>query len=92
MAKLMIEGYKYERCGHVWKKRDSTIGDPEICHRCKSAYWNQVRPANNIVLPKGSKVICEDGQREVRQNEVYSILLSMEILSIYHQPSANTVH
>ncbi len=41
--KLMLEGYKCERCGHEWVKRSTTEGDPVICPKCKSPYWNKPR-------------------------------------------------
>lgn len=37
-----------ERCGHEWIKRGDTVGDPEICPRCKSARWHTPRK------PKGA--------------------------------------
>jgi DNA-directed RNA polymerase subunit RPC12/RpoP len=39
--KTMLEGYKCERCGHTWVKRETTEGDPVICPKCKSPYWNR---------------------------------------------------
>ena len=47
MAEIKIAGYRCERCGHEWKpmKPGHT---PEVCPRCKSAWWEkprqQVRP------------------------------------------------
>jgi predicted Zn-ribbon and HTH transcriptional regulator len=43
MPKVMLEGYKCERCGHTWIPRSTTMGDPTICPRCKSPYWNKPR-------------------------------------------------
>jgi len=39
MAKIKIEGYKCERCGHIWTPRD-TSKEPMVCPKCKSPYWN----------------------------------------------------
>jgi DNA-directed RNA polymerase subunit RPC12/RpoP len=39
----MLEGYRCERCGHEWVKRETTEGDPVICPKCKSPYWNRPR-------------------------------------------------
>lgn len=45
MAKVMIAGYRCERCSHTWAPRDTTKGEPKVCPRCKSAWWNVKRPA-----------------------------------------------
>jgi predicted Zn-ribbon and HTH transcriptional regulator len=44
MAKIKrtVEIYQCERCDHEWQKRGKL--EPEICPKCKSAYWN--RPKN----------------------------------------------
>jgi DNA-directed RNA polymerase subunit RPC12/RpoP len=43
MAKIMLEGYECERCGHTWIPRETTEGDPLVCPKCKSPYWNKPR-------------------------------------------------
>lgn len=43
MAKIKLEGYKCERCEHVWLPRETTEGMPTICPDCKSPYWNKPR-------------------------------------------------
>ena len=43
MAKIMLQGYECERCGHKWVKRSATEGDPVICPKCKSPYWDKPR-------------------------------------------------
>jgi hypothetical protein len=47
VARIKLEGYKCERCGHVWLPRkygESEKGkDPVICPKCKSPYWNRPR-------------------------------------------------
>jgi len=43
MARITLEGFKCERCEHVWIPRSTTEGDPIICPRCKSPYWNRPR-------------------------------------------------
>ncbi|MFZ0514314.1 MAG: hypothetical protein WAM14_22110 [Candidatus Nitrosopolaris sp.] len=48
MAKVMLEGYKCERCGHTWIPRATTKQLPTICPRCKSPYWNRPRIGNKI--------------------------------------------
>ncbi len=42
MAKIQVDGYKCERCGHPWVPRDKTK-EPTICPECKSPYFNKPR-------------------------------------------------
>jgi len=44
-GKVSIEGYKCERCGHVWVPRlyGKKKQEPVICPKCKSPYWNKPR-------------------------------------------------
>lgn len=39
MAKIKIDAYKCERCGHIWRPREGTK-EPKVCPKCKSPYWN----------------------------------------------------
>ena len=43
MGRIKVDGYKCERCGHIWTPRTYTYdeGDPVLCPSCKSAYWNK---------------------------------------------------
>lgn len=42
MAKVKLDGYRCERCDHVWVPRDK--GEtPTVCPRCKTPYWNTPR-------------------------------------------------
>jgi hypothetical protein len=41
--KVKLEGYKCERCSHVWFPRKYGEEDPVICPKCKSPYWNRPR-------------------------------------------------
>lgn len=47
MAKIQLEGYKCERCGHIWLPRKQENGkeqlEPRVCPKCKSPYWNTPR-------------------------------------------------
>jgi DNA-directed RNA polymerase subunit RPC12/RpoP len=46
VGKVTLEGYKCERCGHVWVPRKYETAkkkDPIICPKCKSPYWNRPR-------------------------------------------------
>jgi rubrerythrin len=41
MAKITIEAYKCERCGHIWAPRKTTKEEPKVCPKCKNPYWNK---------------------------------------------------
>lgn len=43
MPKTLIEGYRCLRCGHEWVPHSDTEGDPTICPKCKSPYWDKPR-------------------------------------------------
>jgi DNA-directed RNA polymerase subunit RPC12/RpoP len=45
VPKVKLEGYKCERCGHIWLPRKYGEEDPVICPKCKSPYWNKPRAA-----------------------------------------------
>ena len=40
-VKLLIEGYKCERCGHEWIPRMKE--NPRVCPKCHSPYWDVQR-------------------------------------------------
>ena len=44
MAKVLLEGFKCERCGHEWVPREKGV-EPKVCPSltCKSPYWNKPR-------------------------------------------------
>ena len=38
---VKVDGFKCERCGHVWISEKFTAKNPPIaCAKCKSPYWN----------------------------------------------------
>ncbi len=43
LGKIKLEGYKCDRCGHIWLPRMYTDESelPVICPKCKSPYWNR---------------------------------------------------
>lgn len=55
MARIMLEGYKCERCEHTWVPRSTTESEPTICPKCKSPYWNRPRRTNKIAGQKIAK-------------------------------------
>ncbi len=38
MARIKLDGFRCERCGHEWVKRGED--DPRVCPKCKSPYWD----------------------------------------------------
>ena len=40
MGRVKIEGYKCERCGHIWAPRVEREEKPRVCPKCKSPYWD----------------------------------------------------
>ena len=42
MAKIKLDGYKCERCGHEWIPRNKEEY-PNVCPKCKSPYWDKPR-------------------------------------------------
>ena len=47
MAKVKLDGFQCERCEHMWLPRANTKGEPVICPKCKSPYWNKPRKFNS---------------------------------------------
>jgi DNA-directed RNA polymerase subunit RPC12/RpoP len=43
---LTVWGYRCERCGHEWVPREGTEGEPRVCPKCKSPYWNKPRKSD----------------------------------------------
>lgn len=50
MAKVKLEGFRCERCGHEWLPREKGGPEPKVCPKCKSPYWNT--PRKTTVKPK----------------------------------------
>ena len=42
MAKIEVEAFTCDRCGHVWSPRNKSA-EPRVCPKCKSPYWNTPR-------------------------------------------------
>ncbi|MFA4974791.1 MAG: hypothetical protein WC683_19495 [bacterium] len=43
MAKITLPGFRCERCDHQWVARQGTQGEPRVCPKCKSPYWDKPR-------------------------------------------------
>lgn len=54
MAKVKLDGFQCERCGHKWYPREEGV-EPKNCPsaKCKSPYWN--KPRQNKALGKVKK-------------------------------------
>lgn len=48
MARITLQGFLCERCGHKWVPREEET--PRVCPRCKSPYWD--RPRRDLRLSK----------------------------------------
>jgi len=53
MSKVPVLGYHCQRCGHEWLSRKNSKGEPRVCPKCKSPYWN--RPRKTIETSKGKQ-------------------------------------
>jgi predicted Zn-ribbon and HTH transcriptional regulator len=45
MGRVQVQGFKCERCGHVWAPRQALdngkpVRLPKVCPKCKSAWWD----------------------------------------------------
>src|SRR4051812_18064662 len=45
MARIKIDGFKCDRCGHEWAPREPEQA-PTVCPKCKSPYWDRPRQAD----------------------------------------------
>jgi predicted Zn-ribbon and HTH transcriptional regulator len=43
MARIQIPAFQCERCEHIWAPRRESQGEPKVCPKCKSPYWNRPR-------------------------------------------------
>ena len=56
MARIKLDGFRCERCGHEWvpRRRPPYRETPKTCPRCKSAYWDEPRLTNESDEDSGS--------------------------------------
>src|SRR5437763_1958262 len=45
MARIKIDGFKCDRCGHEWTPREAGEA-PTVCPKCKSPYWDRPRQSD----------------------------------------------
>jgi predicted Zn-ribbon and HTH transcriptional regulator len=50
MGEIKVDGYRCERCSHIWISRNGRTESPVVCPRCKSPYWNKPK-----ILKRGGK-------------------------------------
>jgi len=48
MGRITLQGFQCERCGHKWVPREE--GDPRVCPKCKSPYWNSPRKIQDYTI------------------------------------------
>ncbi len=48
---ITVMGYRCERCGYEWVPRSK--GEPRVCARCKSPYWNTPRTRGVVKASDG---------------------------------------
>lgn len=42
---ITVMGYRCERCAHEWIPRQALAGEPRVCPKCHSPFWNKQRKA-----------------------------------------------
>jgi len=58
VAKVQLDGWKCERCGHTWVPRVFTV-QPAVCPKCKSPYWNRPRKAKHWACHLSGVILTE---------------------------------
>ena len=43
MIPITVLGYRCERCSHEWIPRGQRNGEPRVCPKCRSPWWNKPR-------------------------------------------------
>jgi len=54
MARVMLSGFRCERCGHEWVPREKDE-EPRVCPRFKSPYWESTRQSEGRTRRKARK-------------------------------------
>ena len=50
--KMLVEGYRCERCEHEWMPRSKSEEEPRVCPKCKSPYWDRPKTDRSEVARK----------------------------------------
>ncbi|HIH39064.1 hypothetical protein J4460_08145 [Candidatus Woesearchaeota archaeon] len=53
--KIVVDGYKCERCTHEWMPRSKKKLNPIICPSCKSPYWDIPKKKKRKMTSKAEK-------------------------------------
>jgi predicted Zn-ribbon and HTH transcriptional regulator len=61
MAKVKVDAYQCERCGHIWLPRNK-VDEPKVCPKCKSPYWNTPRKAERKAKQREDRKDSEKGK------------------------------
>ena len=61
MAKILISGWKCERCSHKWAPR--TEEHPRVCPKCKSPYWDKPRSTSLLKNKKFKNYKLKDTKK-----------------------------
>lgn len=54
MARIMIAGFRCERCDHEWVPREKDE-EPRVCPKCKSPYWDRPRQTGAVKPAKATR-------------------------------------
>lgn len=54
MARIKLDGFECERCGHQWVPRERGE-EPRVCPKCKSPYWDRPRKDAEPVKKPGKR-------------------------------------
>ena len=72
---ITVMGYKCERCGHEWIPRNGQQGDPRVCPKCHSPYWNSPRRSMMAYDDFREKIVAtlRDAGRPLTWTEIRTI-------------------
>jgi predicted Zn-ribbon and HTH transcriptional regulator len=60
MGRIQVQGFKCERCGHIWAPRQALDGAepipvPKVCPSCKSAWWDVPKKKKSVASERKNK-------------------------------------
>ena len=91
MAKITLQGYQCERCGHQWVPRQETTEEPKVCPKCKSPYWNtpRQRTREGEITQNSDVVNLVTSVTEIRKTDKGQKYLSYE-MNVWLDPETRT--